>query len=43
MQPQLVALNALGYSTDKDALNAIHRFLHFQIDEHKTGGPVDVH
>ena len=29
-------------STDKHALNAIHRFLRFQIEEHKTGGPVDV-
>ena len=30
-------------STDKHALNAIHSFLRFQIEEHKTGGPVDVH
>ena len=30
-------------STDKHALNAIHRFLHFQIEEHKTGDPVEVH
>lgn len=30
-------------STDKEALNAIHRFLRFQIEEHKTGDPVDVH
>ena len=30
-------------STDKEALNAIHRFLRFQIDEHKTGDPVQVH
>ena len=30
-------------STDKHALNAIHRFLRFQIEEHKTGDPVDVH
>lgn len=30
-------------STDKDALNAIHRFLRFQIEEHKTGDPVEVH
>lgn len=30
-------------STDKHALNAIHRFLRFQIGEHKTGDPVEVH
>jgi hypothetical protein len=30
-------------STDKHALNAINSFLRFQIEEHKTGGPVDVH
>jgi hypothetical protein len=30
-------------STDKPALNAIHRFLRFQIEEHKTGDPVEVH
>jgi hypothetical protein len=30
-------------STDKEARNAIHRFLRFQIDEHKTGDPVQVH
>jgi len=30
-------------STDKEALNAIRRFLRFQIDEHKTGDPVQVH
>jgi hypothetical protein len=30
-------------STDKDALSAIHRFLRFQIEEHKTGDPVEVH
>jgi hypothetical protein len=30
-------------SADKEALNAIHRFLRFQIDEHKTGDPVQVH
>lgn len=30
-------------STDKHALNAIHRFLRFQIEEHKTGDPVEVH
>ena len=26
-------------STNKEALEAIHRFLHFQIEEHKTGDP----
>ncbi|HEY4740383.1 MAG TPA: hypothetical protein VIH76_07305 [Candidatus Acidoferrales bacterium] len=26
-------------SADKDALDAIHRFLRFQIEEHKTGDP----
>ena len=30
-------------STDKHALNAIHSFLRFQIEEHKTGAPVEVH
>jgi hypothetical protein len=30
-------------SSDKDALAAIHRFLRFQIEEHKTGDPMDVH
>lgn len=30
-------------SRDKQALNAIHRFLRFQIEEHKTGDPVEVH
>lgn len=30
-------------STDKDALKAIHRFLRFQIEEHKTGDPAEVH
>jgi len=30
-------------STDKDALDAIHRFLRFQIEEHKTGDPVEIH
>jgi hypothetical protein len=29
-------------SSDKDATDAIHRFLRFQIDEHKTGDPTDV-
>ncbi|MGD0402347.1 MAG: hypothetical protein ABSB66_04055 [Candidatus Acidiferrales bacterium] len=30
-------------SSDTDALAAIHRFLRFQIGEHKTGDPMDVH
>jgi hypothetical protein len=30
-------------SSDKDALAAIHRFLRFQIEEHKTGDPLDAH
>jgi hypothetical protein len=30
-------------STDKHALNAIHCFLRFQIEEYKTGDPVEVH
>jgi hypothetical protein len=29
-------------STNKEALEAIHRFLRFQIEEHKTGDPMDV-
>jgi len=29
-------------TSDKDALAAIHQFLRFQIQEHKTGDPVDV-
>ena len=29
-------------STDKDALTAIHKFLRFQIQEHKTGDSVEV-
>jgi hypothetical protein len=29
-------------STDKEALEAIHRFLRFQIEEHKTGDQMDV-
>jgi len=29
-------------STNKEALDAIHRFLRFQIEEHKTGDPMDV-
>jgi hypothetical protein len=28
-------------SSDKEALAAIHRFLRFQIEEHKTGDPMD--
>jgi hypothetical protein len=27
---------------NKDALAAIHKFLRFQIEEHKTGGPLDL-
>ena len=30
-------------STDKEALTAIHRFLRFQIEEHKTGDQMDAH
>ncbi len=30
-------------STDKEALTAIHQFLRFQIEEHKTGDRIDVH
>ncbi|MFI5097644.1 MAG: hypothetical protein ACHQT6_06675 [Candidatus Acidiferrales bacterium] len=30
-------------STDKAALAAIHRFLRFQIEEHKTGDAAEVH
>jgi hypothetical protein len=29
-------------SSDKQALAAIHRFLRFQIEEHKTGDPMEV-
>jgi hypothetical protein len=29
-------------STDKEALAAIHRFLLFQIEEHKTGDPTEI-
>jgi hypothetical protein len=29
-------------SSNKEALEAIHRFLRFQIQEHKTGDPIDV-
>ncbi len=29
------------FSADKEALAAIHRFLRFQIEEHKTGDPVE--
>jgi len=28
-------------SANKEALEAIHRFLRFQIEEHKTGDPID--
>jgi hypothetical protein len=27
---------------DKESLTAIHKFLRFQIEEHKTGDPTDV-
>jgi hypothetical protein len=42
IEPHRLADVAIS-STDKEALNAIHRFLRFQIDEHKTGTPVQVH
>jgi hypothetical protein len=29
-------------STDKDAVEAVHQFLIFQIQEHKTGDPIKV-
>jgi hypothetical protein len=29
-------------TTDKEAMAAIHRFLRFQIEEHKTGDPTEV-
>jgi hypothetical protein len=29
-------------STDKEALTAIHSFLQFQIEEHKTGDPMEI-
>lgn len=29
-------------TTDSDALSAVHQFLRFQIQEHKTGDPTDV-
>jgi hypothetical protein len=29
-------------SRDKDALTAIHQFLKFQIEEHKSGDPIEV-
>jgi hypothetical protein len=29
-------------SANKEAVEAIHRFLRFQIEEHKTGDPLDV-
>ena len=29
-------------AANKEALEAIHRFLRFQIEEHKTGDPMDV-
>ena len=30
-------------STEKEALVAIHRYLRFQIEEHKTGDQMDIH
>jgi len=30
-------------TADKDALDAIHRFLRFQIEEHKTGDSIEIH
>jgi hypothetical protein len=30
-------------TTDPDSLAAIHKFLHFQIEEHKTGDPTSIH
>jgi hypothetical protein len=30
-------------STDSEALTAIHSFLQFQIEEHKTGDPMEIH
>jgi hypothetical protein len=30
-------------SSDKESLAAIHKFLTFQVREHKTGDPTDVH
>jgi hypothetical protein len=30
-------------SKNKEALTAIHRFLRFQIEEHKTGDPTEIH
>jgi hypothetical protein len=30
-------------STDPDSLSAIHKFLQFQIEEHKTGDPTAIH
>jgi hypothetical protein len=29
-------------STDEEALTAIHKFLRFQIEEHKTGDPMEI-
>ncbi len=29
-------------SSDKDAIEAVHKFLRFQIEEHKTGDPIAV-
>jgi hypothetical protein len=30
------------FSTNKDAVEAVHQFLIFQIQEHKTGDPIQV-
>lgn len=30
-------------SDNADALSAIHKFLRFQIEEHKTGDPMEIH
>jgi hypothetical protein len=30
-------------TADKESLTAIHRFLRFQIEEHKTGDPTEIH
>lgn len=30
-------------TTDPDSLTAIHKFLQFQIEEHKTGDPISIH
>lgn len=30
-------------TTDSESLAAVHKFLRFQIEEHKTGDPLDIH